>query len=801
MLLKRIKIKNYKSHSNTNIDFKNGLVGIVGKNGAGKSTIFDAIFYCLYGKDSNSKSLIKSEYAGPKENIKIEMLFEVASKDYKVVREFKGKALTAKAELYLGHKLIAKDSSPVNEEVANILNLERDAFKRSVFSGQKELAELSETTGESRKKMIRKMVGLEKLDLLQIEVNSDINSFKNQIIGQTANLLSEEELDSLEDEKKTVSEKLEEERKTLEREKLIFEKKREEYLSAKKIFDDEQIKYNNSVSIQNELASNNSKLEQLRIKENEFTEKKNRLDEIKIEVESQKGMIDEFENEKLEYSELEIVHKKILNRNYYSNRKKQNEEELKRRKGDKLRLEEQLKFLTVNEESLNHLKKNKTDAAVKHNEIQAQVKELEKKKNVINGKIQDRNEKVEKLKNIGRSGRCPTCHQPILLVYDKTLKTLIEEISEYENDHLNDLKGKIKNLSNQQKNENELYHKYDEEIREAEKKLVKREGLENNIQQLDSAIANYNEAIEKDELETQRFGNLKLDRQRFGSLEKKIKDFERSYIEYQQKKNHVENELPTTIQNIEKCKSNLLQTLERINELENGFKAISFDMEVYEKSIEMKDIKEVELQEYRDFLHEREIKFKETEQRLEKLNLRIQNHFDILKQIEEKKGDINVIEKLSGLIKGFKTSILDKISPSISKEASLLFNRITKGKYESIKVDRNFDFLIMDGGKYYPIQRFSGGEKDLANLCLRIAITKAIAELSGSNSTLDYLAFDEIFGSQDDERRHEIMLALDLLQEQFRQIYIVSHVDTIKDYFPNILEVTNGINGSEVNWI
>ena len=144
---------------------------------------------------------------------------------------------------------------------------------------------------------------------------------------------------------------------------------------------------------------------------------------------------------------------------------------------------------------------------------------------------------------------------------------------------------------------------------------------------------------------------------------------------------------------------------------------------------------------------------------------------------------------------------MEKISPTISFEASSLFNKITKGRYENINVDENFDFYILDNAKYYPISRFSGGEIDLANFCLRIAITKAISELSGSQNTLNFLAFDEVFGSQDEDRRYEILSALNFLQEQFRQIYIISHVETVKQYFPNILEVSLESDGSLAKYI
>ncbi|MEM9824913.1 MAG: SMC family ATPase, partial [Bacteroidota bacterium] len=115
--------------------------------------------------------------------------------------------------------------------------------------------------------------------------------------------------------------------------------------------------------------------------------------------------------------------------------------------------------------------------------------------------------------------------------------------------------------------------------------------------------------------------------------------------------------------------------------------------------------------------------------------------------------------------------------------------------------DPNFEFYIYENGQAYPITRFSGGEIDLANLCLRIGISKAIAELSGKSEVLNFLGFDEIFGSQDEERRFEILAALDLLKEQYRQIYIITHVDKVKEHFPNILQIQKQANGSQVTWM
>ena len=349
------------------------------------------------------------------------------------------------------------------------------------------------------------------------------------------------------------------------------------------------------------------------------------------------------------------------------------------------------------------------------------------------------------------------------------------------------LTTEVINLENQQKN----FIKQISTIEQIQNTLAKEEVGKIQI------IKEINEL----QVKIDEFGELILDDSKFESYKKDIVDLEPQYLNFKKTENYVSTELPLTKSSIESCQNQINLYKEKINASEVNISVLNFSLEYYEKvKVEKANIEE-NLNAKREELHQKELEIKEVENNIFQNKQKLDGHYKILEQIAEKTKEIDTLEKLSALIGEFKTNILEKISPNISHEASKLFNRITKGKYENIKVDENFDFFIMDNSSYYPINRFSGGEIDLGNFCLRIAITKAIADLNGSKNNLNFLAFDEIFGSQDEDRRYEIMLALNFLQEQFRQIYIISHVETVKEYFPNILEVTLGANGSQVNWI
>ena len=113
----------------------------------------------------------------------------------------------------------------------------------------------------------------------------------------------------------------------------------------------------------------------------------------------------------------------------------------------------------------------------------------------------------------------------------------------------------------------------------------------------------------------------------------------------------------------------------------------------------------------------------------------------------------------------------------------------TNSRYSTLELDQDYNIYIYDGNSPFAIERFSGGEQDLANLCLRIAISRVVAERSGG-APINFIVLDEIFGSQDTQRRDLILQALGQLSSQFRQIFIITHIDSVKDVLPVIIDVT-----------
>jgi exonuclease SbcC len=100
-------------------------------------------------------------------------------------------------------------------------------------------------------------------------------------------------------------------------------------------------------------------------------------------------------------------------------------------------------------------------------------------------------------------------------------------------------------------------------------------------------------------------------------------------------------------------------------------------------------------------------------------------------------------------------------------------------------VDDNYNILVLDEGEEKPV--ISGGEEDVANLVIRLAISQMIAERAGH--PLSVLILDEVFGSLDLERRDKVIELLHRLGDRFEQVILITHIDSIREGLDQVIQV------------
>ncbi|WP_394793180.1 AAA family ATPase [Armatimonas sp.] len=156
--------------------------------------------------------------------------------------------------------------------------------------------------------------------------------------------------------------------------------------------------------------------------------------------------------------------------------------------------------------------------------------------------------------------------------------------------------------------------------------------------------------------------------------------------------------------------------------------------------------------------------------------------------------------------KGVQALIIENALPEIQEETNRLLGRMTSGamrvafethreaRTKSASPIETLDIVIEDDLGTRPYEMYSGGEAFRINLALRVALSKMLARRAGA--PLQTLILDEGFGTQDPRGREAIAEALEAISEEFALILVITHVEELKDRFPNRIEITKGPEGS-----
>ncbi len=794
MILKKLQLKNFKQYGKLELDFREGLVGVVGKNGSGKSSVFEAILLCLFGKISLDKNHYKSSWVEQKESVSLELTFEVQGKDWRVIREFRGKALAPKAGLYnQKDEMIATDSTPVTREVTRLLGMDKDAFTRSVFSGQKELGIISNTKGEERKRMVRKMVGLDKLDDIQKIIREDRNTIGKEVQGQRKLLLTEEELQDIENQLVTFSKESKKLEKEEEKLKKVFEKKNKKYQDAKKVFDEQSGLSRQFNQLNLELGRWEKGIEGLKENLAKNHQEAERLNLLEKELKLIQPQVNVFLEQKKQEAIFEKERLKFDNQKSFLEQQKML---LSQQKSLQTKLADLKKDFPKDFDlkKAGVEKKGLVQNCISQQDIyEKEISKCRTQKGTIQGRIEDRKSIVVNIQNLGKDASCPTCLQPLVNSYDETIGKLQKEIEAYEKEELTKINLALEKLEEQILNKKK-------EARQLESELNKLRNVFTQVSSHEKEIVENQNDLHRVKNEIDSFGKIDYDSKQHLELKKAIADFQNTFIQFKSNENEVAKKSKIE-QESKILKERISKGEKSIKEQKKAIKALKFSPEKFNELQQKMDALEIEKDEAQHIWQKQLQYWQEVKAKLQATQKELDAHHKIENQIVESQASFFQLDELNGVFQTFKTQILERVRPSISHTSSQLFQKITLGRYEGITVDENFEFQILEDGEYFPISRFSGGEVDLANLCLRIGISRAIAELSGSEEGLSFLGFDEIFGSQDEDRRFEILKALDHLKEQYRQIYIVSHINSIKEHFPEILEVRKTEEGSAVNWL
>ena len=263
----RVSIKGFNSFvEEQSIDFERlsaqGLFGIFGPTGSGKSTVLDAITFALYGKIARETGS-PSQYININSDVaRIVFQFEINTdrrESYKIIRELKrnkkDEVRTSVCKLLRtteGEEVLAEDSREVVKAVKEIIGLEYGDFVKTVVLPQGGFNDFLKMEGKDRRDILERLFNLQQYGKdLEVKISNRIKaveSTKNELSGAIGALgqISEESLA----EQKEFIEALQEQ---LEADKRVVERSEEELRSAKELTDNQKELLKNQQELDNEL--------------------------------------------------------------------------------------------------------------------------------------------------------------------------------------------------------------------------------------------------------------------------------------------------------------------------------------------------------------------------------------------------------------------------------------------------------------------------------------------------------------------------------------------------------------------
>ena len=534
MIFKRLRLKNFKSYASEIINFDKGITVIVGENGAGKSSIFEAISFALFKQHTAGKigDLVRNNT----ENMSVELDFVSRGKEYRIIRD-KTKSKTVS-------RLLTKTSSDsefmslcsgereVSDNIQAILEMDANLFLNAIYVRQGEIAELVDKTPAEKKLLIGRLLGLDSLETAWNNMIPLIREYETKSKELNALKSRGHELESQIEEVKNLISEISESKRDMEREKEIYETQ------------------------MNNLSNEKQTLERLEKDKHQLQENLDRIRESEAEIERLEKYVSKLDV----YLDFEksVVSIQSL---------KESEIEIE----DKIdSIKEQKRLIHAKKEGYNnYLKSDELITKLTNQKIDlekelATITQLEKdKKKLLHSIESDRND-IEEFFSLSKEK---------LLDYGVSQDELAEvddlkKLSDSTNKLLEDISTKIEDLANDINSKKENIVAFKQAIASAEKPLEELADVENKCPVCQSDI----DDAKKEELISQYKSDIEENTKSISETEETIRLFDKNKDSFKEKESKVKK-LSEDILEYKYKFSNLQKDLQRLGEIDEGLDA------------------------------------------------------------------------------------------------------------------------------------------------------------------------------------------------------------------------------------
>ncbi|HEY7233380.1 MAG TPA: SMC family ATPase [Gemmatimonadaceae bacterium] len=784
MHLNSLRLCNFRQHADTHIVFDSGLTGIIGPNGSGKSTILEGIAWALYGTPAarGTRDSIRFNRAGARAQVRVELDFELGGHRYQVSR-----GLT-NAELFLdgASAPIANTITGVTELLRRRLGMSLDEFFNTYFTGQKELSVMAAMGPSERAQFLSRVLGYEKLRTAQALVRERRRIILAEAAGLRAGMPDPE----------SVARMLADARARVEQADTRAREATERRARSRERLDHVTPRWE---ALQRERERLQALLSELRVAESEaagLTRDGDRLDRELADVAVART---ELESIRVEIAPLgEIVgalHE--MDRLFAEEGRRRTLLESTRALAEDLaRLRDRRSKIEtapgIEEQTAAELAEKRRELQRADDELEAKRtdwvrdrQEAETKLEALRRQHAELKDQRERLVAAGENGTCPTCARPlgdhyrsVLDLIDDQLNTAVVDGSYYRKrlDQLVEMPPAVKTLTEQRRVALDTVGKLErrfakvqsavQELAQIARDIAQKEERANALGADLAAIPTGYRAEHHEHLrrELERLQPLDARAARLGAQVERDGQLRRER---------------------ERVAQAVGLTTARITELRRQRDALQFSEQSW-------DSLRAEYEHAATELRAAELASVATEGEAAAargaLETALQAQRDLAKsqtQLDELNRDKRMHDELDRAYSDMRTDLNVQLRPEISELASSFLTELTDARYSELELDDQYNVLVLEEGVPKPV--ISGGEEDLANLVLRLAISQMIAERAGQSFSL--LILDEIFGSLDESRRHNVVELLRHLQDRFEQVILITHIESVREGLDRVITV------------
>lgn len=784
MRLNSIHLRNFRQHIDTRIEFETGLTGIIGPNGSGKSTILEAVAWALYGMSAarGNRDTIRAYRAAPRASVNVELDFELGGHRYLVSR-----GLT-NAELYLDGSLtpIATSISGVTDLLTRRLGMSREEFFNTYFTGQKELGVMAAMGPADRAKFLSRVLGYERLRDAQDLVRKRKNAIDSEVKGLRAGMPEPEiVMRAVADAEARVAlatkrvngagadrsaarnavDAIEPRWEQMQRDRdaaqaIVAELRVAESERNARARDAERIERECAevVVAKEELARVTSELAPLAALQDELRG----LERASNEEARRKTLADSVTAIGDEIAALTERRAKIETAPALE---KESAEELERARAELL--QSQAAFERAQTEWI----RDKQEAETKRESLLRQLKDIEAQR--------------EQVIAVGEDGICPICARrlgdhmrEVLDLFESQIES-IKFDGKYYRQRIDQLAAMPPEVAALDEKRREQF----ESVGKLERRLAKVQAAVQELGTLTRDLAAKEKRRDTLAAELATVA-VQYDSQRHRTVRGLVDRLAPLAARMTKLATQIEREQPLDAERLA-VRAALSEIDRRVAELSTKRAAMAFSDESF---AELRDRYEAAAGAF----HAAELAFvaASAERNAAAQALDAAGHQrDELARAEAKVAELTrerrLHEELDRAFGEIRTDLNQEMRPELSDRASTYIRELTDGRYSDIELDEQYNVLVREDAIPKPV--ISGGEEDLANLVLRLAISEMVAERAGQAFSL--LILDEVFGSLDETRRHNVVDLLRRLQDRFEQVILITHIEAVREGLDRVVAV------------